>query len=639
MLLAEVILLTRLPKNSPQILSYFSARDLTPGSLVLAPLGRRQEKAIVIETHEIKDYKMEIKKAGYELRPIIKVLNPAPVLTAAQLKLALWLSEYYLAPAGVFLKMMVPKKVTSYKLQVTSQNLKLKTYKLILVPTIAQINTAAKNFPTNKTVVIHSGLKVKQFSENWQKIASGEAEIIIGTRLACFAPFSKLNEIIVKDETNSSHRSWDMFPHYRTHEIARKLTEIFNAHLKIIDKLPSIESCFLNKEISGIKNFCHPSPRSLRGEGSRGLPHIEIVDLRAELRAGNFSIFSRALQDAIKAALKNKRQIILFINRRGLGSFVLCRDCGYVTKCPNCETPMAYHTTKDKNGLKPILICHHCGAKVEPLRICPKCQSRRIKTFGIGTEKVEAEAEKLFKNASILRLDSDIAPKAEQQEKIVNNFKQKKADVLISTQMMFSHALPKAAVIAAISVDTLMHLPDFNADEKMFQTITQLTNFVLPNSPFLIQTYNPENKTLQLAATGDFNTFYQEQIETRKILKYPPFSQIAKLVFRHKDPQKAGREAKILQAKLTQQLKQSKILKEAVFEISEAAPAFIAKEKDKYVWQIIIKFKSYWLASPKSDGGGLEPEESRDELLRLRNKILMLAPTGWEIEIDPESLL
>jgi len=644
MYVAEVIPLTKIPIFLARVFSYFSARTLPAGSLVLIQIGRRQEKAIIIETHELKNHKIEIKSAGYEMKPIKKILSTKPVLTPRQIKMALWLSQYYFASPGLFFKMMLPKITNSISLIADSK----KNQALILVPTVSQIDTIAKNYPEEKTVIINSGLLKKQLSENWQKIASGEAEIIIGTRMASFAPFVNLKEIIIEDETNAGHRSWDMFPRYRVHEIARKLAALFNAKLTQKSDLPSVESYFIS-----------PSPIS-------PIPLISpiLIDLRQELREGNFSIFSRALQKSVNETLAKKKQIILFINRRGLATFVLCRDCGFVVKCSNCEAPMAYHTIKTSDGLKPILICHHCGQKQNLPAACPKCKSNRIRAFGTGTEKVEAEAEKLFKNASILRLDSDTAPKTADQQKIIEKFRQKKADILIGTQMMLNHDLPKAAVVAIISADTLMHLPDFRSDERMFQTILQLTNLVsLPpfvkkgwgefsdktnkmNSPYfpnplIIQTYNPQNKILQLAGEGNFKDFYKQEIETRQALKYPPFSQLIKLAYRHKDPKCAGQEAKILFAKLTQQINSSKIYKDTVFELLGPSPAFISKQKGKYIWQIILKVKPYWL--PEVGLGG-QPEvglqkSDRDELLKTRNKLLSFVPPGWQIDVDPETLL
>ena len=648
MYIVEVAPLTKIPALLPQVFSYFSARQIKTGVLLLAQIGRRHVPAIVIETHELKGHKIEIKSAGYEMKPIKKILSAEPILTQNQIKLAIWLGQYYFAPPGLFMKMMY-RKIPNSNTQYPISNIQ----KLIIVPTMVQVAVIAKNYRADKTVIIYSGLRTKQLNENWQKIASGQAEIIIGTRLAVFAPFAGLKEIIIEDETNSGHRSWDMFPHYRAHEIARKLTEIFGAKLSFENGLPSVESRYLLPPLirGGWRGF-FPSP----------IPPISLippvlVDLRAELHEGNFSIFSLALQKAINETLAKNQQAILFINRRGAGTFVLCRDCGYVAKCKNCDTPLTYHLSQlfrlnlNSVATQPLLICHHCGQKTSLLPLCPKCQSQRIKAFGSGTQRVEVEAQKLFPGAKILRLDSDVTEKPAEQQKIIDLFKQKKADILIGTQMILSAGLPKAALVAIISADTLMHLPDFRSDERLFQTITQLKNLIfppnLPNSPYLpnpliIQTYNPDSRVLRLTLKNDFATFYKSEVATRQILKYPPFSQLIKLTYRHKDPKRAGQEAKVLFAKLTQQLKTSTILNDATLEISEPAPAFIAKQKGRYVWQIVIKAKPYWLTPEvrlqgQSEVGLQEPSHS--DILKNRNKLLSFVPAGWEIDIDPETLL
>jgi primosomal protein N' (replication factor Y) len=284
-------------------------------------------------------------------------------------------------------------------------------------------------------------------------------------------------------------------------------------------------------------------------------------------------------------------------------------------------------TRTNADELKPLLICHHCGQKLAPPSLCPKCNGYRIKTFGTGTQRVEIEAKKIFRNAKILRLDSDVVQTSAQQSAIIQNFRQKKADILIGTQMILNADLPKVPLTAIISADTLLHLPDFQSDEKTLQTINKVKNFT--NSQLLIQTYNPQAQILQIALGGDLKYFYDKEIETRQALKYPPFSQLIKLVFGDRDPKKAAEQAKILHIKLTQQLKNSKILKEVIFEISEPLPAFITKERGKYIWQIILKIKPYWLAS----------KSERQNLLALRNKFLLTVPPFWQINVDPETLL
>ena len=605
MKIIDIIPVTKIPLAQPQILSYFSLTNLPAGALVEIPLGRRKEIGVVFDSHQAADLKMEIKKAGYELRPIIKIISGQPILTSQQIKLALWLGQYYFCSPGIFLKMMMPKKITKPKLQNPNYKFpKPKLQKLFLIPTMTAAQKSAKGH--GDTIVWHSNLPKKQLEENWWRIKNGQAPTIVGTRSAVFLPFQNLKKVTIEDEANPAHRSWDMFPHYRVHEVTQKLTEIFGAKLILKSEIPSVDSFYFNPQLK-------TNNHKLK---------TDIIDMRAEIKDGNFSIFSRELQKAITNVLAQKKQVILFINRRGTANFVLCRDCGYVSKCSNCDAPLSYHLM---NG-KPMLLCHRCGYKDTPADLCPQCQSHRIKTVGVGTQKVELEAKKLFSQAKISRLDSDAAPTPEVQQKIIEGFVKKEIDILVATQIIFSWLdkikSTSGASVAIISADTLLHLPDFHSGERTFQTIALLKNLSRLTEKFIIQTYNPENPVINFAAKDEWQSFYQDEIEARKLLSYPPFSQIVKLTFRHKDPKKSGQEAKILAAKLKQANKNKEI------EVSDALPAFISREKGKYVWNIIIKF-------PITN----DQLKTSSEFLRRRNSLLQYVPSNWNIDVDPVDLL
>ena len=601
MKIIDVIPTTKIPLAQPQILSYFSAADVLAGSLVEVPLARRKETGVVVDCREVLDFKQEIKRADFEMRRVLKIVSSEPVLTEKQVALALWAAKYYWASPGIFLKMMISKKNPKSQFSISNKITNPKPQTLILYPTVPALLAAKGKYPN--AIIWHSGLTQKQAREAREKIKNGETETILGARSALFLPFLNLKEIAIEDGANSGHRSWDMFPHYRSQEIADKLAELFGAKLEIKSDIPSIETNFLVNSIN------------LPADKQRA--QTALIDMREEIKRKNFSIFSETLQREIAKTLAAKKQIILFINRRGAANFVLCRDCGFVANCPNCEVPLAHHLI---NG-QPALICHHCGHKETPPGLCPKCQSHRIKTVGTGTQKVELEAQKLFPAAKIARLDGDIAPDAKTQQKVIEAFAEKKIEILVSTQITFSWLdnLPSVELAALISADTLLHLPDFRSGERTFQTIWSLGHIA---QKLAIQSYNPENSVLKYAAKNNWKDFYQEEIDTRKILGYPPFSQLIKLTFRHHDPQKAGTEAKILAVKL------KRAGKEKIADISEALPAFIPKEKGKYVWNIIMKIpisKSRFQIS--------------DEFLQKRNSILKYVPSNWEIDVDPESLL
>lgn len=585
--LIQVIPATKLPLGQPQLLTYFSGRPIEPGVLTQIPLGRRKETAVVIDCSQLQSQKAQIKRADFELKNILKILSPVPVLTPDQIELALFLSKYYFAPPGFFIRMMLPEKI------LPAQEISGAKQTLIIAPTVAKAQNSKKD-----AVLWHSGLREKEQNEIWQKVKNGQIKTIAGTRSALFLPFSNLKKIIIEDESNPNHRSWDMYPHYRIHEVAQKLAELFCAKLEFKTELPSVE-LNIKPKFSAVST--------------------KIVDMREQLKSGNFSVFSAPLKISIEKALAKNKPAILFINRRGAANFILCRDCGYVAKCKNCDSPLAYHLI---NG-KPLLFCHKCSAKEEPPTLCPKCQGWRIKTVGSGSQKIELEANKAFPKVNILRLDGDIAPKPKDQEKIISGFVEKKG-ILIATQIIFSWAekigKEMPAVVAMLSADTLLHLPDFRSAEKLFNIASRLKLFS-PDELF-IQTYDPDNNAIKWSAEGDWKSFYKEEIETRQALDYPPFSQIVKLSFGHRDPKKAGQEAKILVAKLERTNKNTDI------SISPASPAFIPKQKGKFIWNIILKFKT------KSSEFKIS-----NEFLSKRNSLLKYIPSYWDIEVDPEDLL
>lgn len=580
MYLIDIIPLTKIPHTLPQILSYFYSAEVTPGALVQIPLGRRQEKGIVISSRNIADYKMEIKNAGFELKNLSKIISAEKVLTKRQIELALFLGQYYFCSPGIFAKMMLAYRGPSEEKSTP------KTPRLILVPTVSR----ASSFPSG-SVIWHSELTQKQKKAVWLTVKAGQAKTIIGTRSAAFLPFADLKEITIENANSPGHKSWDMWPHYESRVTAQKLAEMFKIKL-------------------AIKNL----PLAINHKS------LAIVDMRQELKDGNFSVFSIDLYEAVKNALAEKQPVILFINRRGAANFVLCRDCGHILKCSPCEAPLAYHLI----NFKPALLCHHCGQKETPPGRCPKCHSIRIKTVGSGAQKIETEAKKFFPNAKISRLDSDNAPKAADQQKIIADFAEHRGDILIATPMIFSWldklAVLKPAVIGLLSADSLLHIPDFRSGERTWQTIANLTG-LNPKSNLFIQTYNPENSVIKYIKENNYKGFFQEDQDTRAVLNYPPFSQIVKLTFRHRDAKRAGLEAKILQTKLQRLNKNEKI------EISAALPAFIPRERGKFVWNIILKFKIENLKL-KID----------DNFIQKRNSLLQYVPSNWEIDVDPENI-
>jgi len=552
MYIVSVIPLVKIPYPNPQLLSYFCAKKIPIGALVKIPVRNKKINAIVTEQKSVEEQKFQIKKlADYTVKPIDKIVSEKPILTEKQLKLLFWFSDYYFAPLGMTAKIFIS----------------------------ATNRIKKSNF---------------QFSiSNFQ--LTSENKFLV------FAPFKNLKSITIKDESSDLYKSWGRKPYYNAKDIAVELAKIHKAKLTLESEFPSIETFYGSQE----KKFALKI--SAKGGSVFGGKNSSIVDMREEIRNGNTSIISKNLQEK----LKNPIKAILYIARKGTSTFVMCRECGYVAMCKNCEVPMVFHEDKPSRRL----ICHHCGKDDIAPVLCPICKSAKIKYFGAGTQKVETEIKKLFPDKKVFRLDSDISEKPQEQVKIIKDFINAENSVLIGTQMILNKNL-EADLSAIISIETILNLPDFENTERVFRIINQLRSLAEKN--FLIQTYNPDNFTLKSALANNFEKFYNEEIKTRKAFNYPPFSQIIKLSYCHKDSNKARNEAKILAEKLKQQKKYLKLGDDIVI-ILGPNPAFVAKENGKYKWNIVLK--------------------SKIEDLKLRNRLLMIANPYWDVEVDPESIL
>ena len=652
MYILEVVPLTKIPLHLPQILSYFSPEKVEKGALVLIPLRKRKVLSLVINTESVKEKKLEIKKASFKLKKIERVIVKKALLSDPQLSLAQWLSERYLSPLGLTLKLFLPKKILKSKrafskidpfllkekkekkktlpLLFWGKNLfdfylkEIKKYKdrgeqiLILEPELEALSQRLKELkllkiPESEISLFHKNLSQVQEFQEWQKIKKGKAKIILGTKSALFLPFQDLGLIIVDQEESSSFESWGKEPRYNAKEFSLKLAEISGAKIIFASHLPGLESYYYAKK---------GKYRLEISSNKYQMVNVKIIDMRAEIKEGNFSIFSKALQESLKklfnlqnSTLKNAgRQGILFINRRGLATTLLCQECGEVIKCKNCDVPLVYHLEKKR----PCLICHHCGQKEVPPTFCLKCQGWRLKLLGKGTQKVFEELRKILPNAKILRLDSDIAPTPEKQKKILKAFIKKEADILVATQLLFQSPIlnyQSPFLVAVISIDSLLNLPEFRSRERVFQLLWKLRFLA---QEMIIQTYNPNLSIFRYFQEGKSKDFFKEELRQRKAFGYPPFSEIIRLTFSHKNSQKAQREAQEVKENITKSLAQLKI-QDSKAQILGPAPSFIPKIRGKYVWQIIIKIKG--------------------ERKKIGKAILSSLSPKWKIEVNPVSLL
>lgn len=365
--------------------------------------------------------------------------------------------------------------------------------------------------------VLHSKLSNGERYDQWQRIKANKSKIVIGARSAIFAPISNLGIIIVDEEHDSSYKS-DMNPRFNAKEIARYICKTNNIPLIFGSATPDVVTFY--KTTLGKIDLINITKRANNSK----LPKIQIVDLRQELAKGNHSMLSEKLEDAIRNNIQKKEQTILFLNRRGFSTFVMCRDCGYTVKCKKCNITLTYHA--DVNKLK----CHYCGYEIKNISTCPECNSKNIKYFGSGTQKLEEAINKTFPDAKTIRMDIDTVNKKNSHETILNKFKEENIDILIGTQMIIKgHHFPNVTLVGVIAADSSLNIQDYRAIENTFQILTQVSGRAgreNNDGNVIIQTYDPDNFCINCAKEQKYEKFYETEISMRKQLKYPPFCDI-----------------------------------------------------------------------------------------------------------------
>ena len=624
MFLIETIPLIKISDPKAEILTYFSSKKPPVGGLVLIKIGNRDTLAIVRDTKPLGEHKIEVKESQFKLKPILKILTNSPVITSKQMELALFISQFYISSLGICLKLFLPnailkrKKIKELNLNFQKQENKpfkkpilvwqkdrINFYKkeisknkgkqtLILVPEVSM----TKKYTDIADCIFHSKISPAKQLEIWEKVSQNKAKIIVGTRATLFLPFKNLGLIILDNEDNSSYKSWDLQPKYHSKTLSLKLAQINNSKIILGSELPSIESFYFSQE----KKYKLNKEKEKEQKNQ-----LKIIDLRKEIKKGNFSIFSDELKERITKTVANQKQAILFINRKGLASALLCRDCGHTIKCPDCSAPMAYYQSNK-------LICRHCSKEMKAPSVCPKCEGLRIKQIGKGTERVLQEIRKLnLKNANAICLDADSAKTKEEQKKILNDFVNKKYNILITTPLIFGarHLVENFndfSFTSIIVADPILNLPEFRATDNFIRIVQRLKNL---SQEMLIQTYNPELKIFDLLKTNRIEVFLEKEIEARKLFFYPPFSKIIKLQLAHRDERKAKIEAQALKQKIEKYLPWAKI--------SGPTISFIEKKKGKHIWEIIIKIQT--------------KDYKKAKVLRT------LASSNWTIDVEPASLL
>ena len=414
---------------------------------------------------------------------------------------------------------------TEVYLNLTSKVLEDGGQVIVLVPEIGltpQMIERFKSWFGNEVAIIHSKLSAGERYDEYRKVLNDEVKVVVGVRSAVFVPFKDLKMIIVDESHDSSYEFHDNLK-YDTIEVA---INRMKGRGKVVlgSATPSVESYFYAQK--NFYNLCELKNRAKKGAF---LPDTEIVDMRDELIRGNVSIFSRELREAIEEKLKNKEQIILFLNRRGFSNFISCRSCGEVIKCDDCDISMTYHKAKNR------LICHYCG-KTKPLpKVCPSCGSKFIKQFGVGTQRVEEEVQKYFPEARVLRMDRDTTGKKDSFEKFYEKIKNKEADIIIGTQMVSKgFDFEDVTLVGIVAADLSLYISDYKARERTFQLVTQVSGRAgraSKKGQVIIQTYSPDSEIIKYSAQGDYKDFYEYEIQERKTFLYPPYTKLIELEF------------------------------------------------------------------------------------------------------------
>lgn len=452
---------------------------------------------------------------------------------------------------------------------------------IMLVPEISLTPQMVSRFMNrfgDNIAVMHSRLSEGEKYDEWRKIKAGLVKVAIGARSAVFAPFKSLGIIIIDEEHEHTYKS-EIKPKYLTREVAEKRCQLEGARLLMGSATPSIET-YYRASIGelGLAEL----PKRVNGSP---MPEVEVVDMREELKSGNKTIFSGSLTEAILETLRSGDQMILFLNRRGHSTFVSCRQCGIVMKCPRCSISLTYHLKSEK------LVCHYCGYERDNPVICPKCDSDKIKYFGVGTQKLEKEFQKKFSVKNVLRMDADTTSRKNSHQEILDKYRRREANVLLGTQMISKGLdFPDVTLVGVIAADTSLNLPDFRSGERTFQMIAQVagrSGRAEKKGRVIVQTYSPEHYSIEYARYHDYKGFYDKEIMLRKDLGYPPFSSLANIMI------SGTVESEVIKyANEVSSILDECIRKHTDIEKLGPAAATISRIKNRFRWQIVIKSKS-----------------------------------------------
>ncbi|MFN2147566.1 MAG: primosomal protein N' [Anaerolineales bacterium] len=504
---------------------------------------------------------------------------------------------------------------------------------LVLVPEISLTPQTVRRFLARfpgQVGLVHSELSEGERYDTWRRSRLGKLKVVVGPRSALFTPLPAIGLIVLDESHDESYKEAARSPRYHAREVALAYARRLGATVIFGSATPDIGTRF-RAERGGLQLL--ELPRRILGHRERlatqsarlgiadryqdaggearsiELPPVRVVDMRLELKVGNRSIFSRALSEALETTLEAGEQAILFLNRRGSETYIFCRDCGWVARCPRCDRSLTQHRDP------PRLVCHHCGYSTAAITVCPQCGGRRVRHFGAGTQRIQSEVEQSFPGARTLRWDRDATRSKGAHDVILAHFAAHRADILIGTQMLAKGLdIPLVTLVGVVSADTGLNLPDYRAAERTFQLLTQVAGRAgrgLLGGRVILQTYQPDHYAIQAAAKHDYERFYHQELRLRRELAYPPFRRLARLVYRHTSSRRAEREAE----RLASVLKASAREAGTAVDLIGPAPCFFERVRGLYRWHLILR---------GSDPAGAIPET---------------LPEGWAVDIDPVSLL
>ena len=555
-------------------------------------------KGGLVYLDEIESFRDPLKK--YEW-----IKHEAPVLSKEQL--AAWKQIKQRIDTNQFEKPIVIHGITSsgkteLYLKSVKEMLRNGRQAIVLVPEISLTPQTVQRFHARfpgKVGIIHSKLSDGERFDTWRKARDGELTVIVGPRSALFAPLPDLGIIVIDEAHDDSYFQSDIAPRYSTLRAALAYGRITKSIVIYGSATPGVELMYRAQQqqwpiislpfrvMAHREEVANTPGADLEVEGDvtyLPLPKVQIVDMRSELKSGNRSIFSRALQSSMQDTLENGHQVILFLNRRGSATYVFCRNCGYKVTCPRCGIPMVFHANKK------IMICHHCNYQRNLPTKCPDCGSPQIKQFGTGTERVELEAKKIFPGAKILRLDSSVTRLKGAHEEVLKQFSDRKADILVGTQMLAKGIdLPYVTLVGVILADVGLGLPDFRSPERTFQLLMQVAGRA-GRSPLggkvVFQTYSPDNYAVQKAARHDFSGFYEQELSLRAKLGYPPFSRLIRLEFQSQTNTEAQEDAEKASSHIKHLIQSGDFNQTSVI---GPVPCFYQRIGGMYRWQVIIR--------------------------------------------------